>query len=136
MQFKALSIALSLAIGLTSVMATSAPIIRPRSLIPYTPGDLATHDARVARRDIHEARGLTKRCKSQPRDGSGSASSAPLGGSVHLSLEDQKPMVPRVMMPIQFGSENVTLYTYLAGLNPDCIAFNKYDPSKSTSAVR
>ncbi|KAK0521908.1 hypothetical protein OC834_006482 [Tilletia horrida] len=45
-------------------------------------------------------------------------------------------MLPRVLMPIQFGSQNVQLYTYIAGLNPDCIAFGTYDPSKSTSAIR
>ncbi|KAE8233905.1 hypothetical protein CF326_g1064 [Tilletia indica] len=57
------------------------------------------------------------------------------GATVELLKEDDHPMLPRVMLPMQIGSQGATANVYLAGLSSNClIATGAYDPSKSGTA--
>ncbi|KAE8220447.1 hypothetical protein CF319_g6024 [Tilletia indica] len=88
---------------------------------------LATDHAEV-RVGMNHHRGLDKQAfKRQVARGNG-------GATVEL-LKDDSPELPRLMLPIQIGSQGATANVYLAGLNSGClIATGAYDPSKSSTA--
>ncbi|KAE8220448.1 hypothetical protein CF319_g6025 [Tilletia indica] len=89
---------------------------------------LATDHAEILD-GMNQHRDLDKQSsKKQPARGNG-------GATVKLLMEDNSPMVPRIMLPMQIGSQGATANVYLAGLNSDCIiATSAYDPSKSSTA--
>ncbi|KAE8218064.1 hypothetical protein CF319_g7983 [Tilletia indica] len=57
------------------------------------------------------------------------------GATSELVMEDSSPMLPRIMLPMQIGSQGATANVYLAGLSSGClVASGAYDPSKSSTA--
>ncbi|KAE8217549.1 hypothetical protein CF319_g8386 [Tilletia indica] len=88
---------------------------------------LATDHAEI-RGGMHQHRGLdTQAFKKVTR--------ANTGATANLVMEDQRPMLPRITLPIQFGSQGETVNVYLAGMNADCvISTGSNDPSKSSTA--
>ncbi|KAE8203355.1 hypothetical protein CF327_g7780 [Tilletia walkeri] len=89
---------------------------------------LATHQAEI-RGGMNQHRGLdTQAFKKQVARGN-------TGATANLVMEDHSPMLPRITLPIQLGSQGQTANVYLAGMNADCVlSTGSYDPSKSSTA--
>ncbi|KAE8217910.1 hypothetical protein CF326_g9303, partial [Tilletia indica] len=63
------------------------------------------------------------------------ATRANTGATANLVMEDQRPMLPRITLPIQFGSQGETANVYLPGTNANCVLSTAaYNPSNSSTA--